>query len=234
MRSKMIGLTCLAVILILGLTACDLDEAYVQHKATEAEEAPSAGPPVAKFSPIAQEYEVGGLVRFKTTGTTTPNRWIESAAWDFGDGTAEKGKWSQTMTVTHRYTAPRSYVVTLTVTDNKGETDTIQHPLLIWEGTDPANKGGGADGGVSKTIEAWVVVRLAVEARLVAPSTAKFHGGGWSPHVAYLGGSRYRVHGSVDSQNGFGAMIRTTFQAVVRDEHTARKTWTIEELRASP
>jgi len=233
MLSKRIGLMCLAVILILGLTACDLDEAYVQRKATEAEEAPSAGPPVAKFSPIAPSIEVGGLVRFTTTGTTTPNRWIESAAWDFGDGTAEKGKWSQTMTVTHRYTAPRSYVVTLTVTDNKGETDTIQHPLLIWEGTDPENKGGEA-GGAGKLVEAWVAMRFMIEDHLVAPSTARFHGGGRSPHVAYLGSNRYRVEGSVDSQNGFGAMVRTQYRGVVRDECDEHKTWVLESIHTDP
>ncbi len=44
----------------------------------------------------------------------------------------------------------------------------------------------------------------AVEARLKAPSTARYS----SESVAGLTGTRWKVSGSVDAQNGFGAMLR--------------------------
>jgi hypothetical protein len=73
-----------------------------------------------------------------------------------------------------------------------------------------------------------------VEDDLKAPSTAKFNGGGYAPYVSYLGSDRYRVSGSVDSDNSFGAMIRTTFQAIVRDKGDEHQTWVLEDLQTSP
>ena len=89
-------------------------------------------------------------------------------------------------------------------------------------------------GGAGKLVEAWVAMRFMIEDHLVAPSTARFHGGGRSPHVAYLGSNRYRVEGSVDSQNGFGAMVRTQYRGVVRDECDEHKTWVLESIHTDP
>jgi hypothetical protein len=47
---------------------------------------------------------------------------------------------------------------------------------------------------------------------LVAPSTAKFP----DCSSSYKGDGRYEVRASVDSQNGFGAMIRTHYWAEVQ------------------
>jgi hypothetical protein len=61
---------------------------------------------------------------------------------------------------------------------------------------------------------ARVVCKEAVEARLKAPATADFPSFGWN--VADLGKWHYSVSSYVDSQNSFGANIRTTFTCDVQ------------------
>ena len=97
-------------------------------------------------------------------------------------------------------------------------------PAPVNTPTDTNDKGGG----IAKRVEAWAATTMLVENRLKAPRTAKFNGGAWN--VVYLGNNRYRVDGSVDSQNSFGAMIRTTFQAIVRDKEDEHQTWVLEDL----
>ena len=59
-----------------------------------------------------------------TATATDPDGSIASYAWDFGDGTTDSGE-----SVSHRYTAPGTYDVRLTVTDDDGasssETQTV-------------------------------------------------------------------------------------------------------------
>lgn len=54
-----------------------------------------------------------------------------------------------------------------------------------------------------------------VLAKLKAPSSAQFPGGEsvreWEPD-----GKSYEITGSVDSQNGFGAMVRSDFRCIVQ------------------
>jgi hypothetical protein len=52
-----------------------------------------------------------------------------------------------------------------------------------------------------------------VERQLTSPSTAKFAGTRQSS-IAQVRKDQYRITSYVDSQNGFGAMIRTQFQIV--------------------
>lgn len=74
---------------------------------------------------------------------------------------------------------------------------------------------------------AWVMCQDFLEARLTAPSTAKYP---WSyrERVQYLGDSRYRVRSHFDAQNGFGAMVRGNFDCKIRQ--TSRTEWTLEDL----
>jgi len=81
-----------------------------------------------------------------------------------------------------------------------------------------------------ETVEAWVAAKQFVRDKLISPSTAKFNGIARSPYVVYLGDARYRVTASVDSQNGFGAMIRTEFEATVRARRDEHQTWVLEDL----
>lgn len=68
-----------------------------------------------------------------------------------------------------------------------------------------------------RRIEAWVMAQFYVKACLKSPSTADF-GGLWGgdyqnpkTQVRYLGNNEYLVIGWVDSQNSFGATVRTNF-----------------------
>ena len=52
----------------------------------------------------------------------------------------------------------------------------------------------------------------AVEKNLKSPSTAEFPGATEkNSHIQYLGNGEYKINSWVDSQNGFGAMIRSNF-----------------------
>jgi uncharacterized protein YgiM (DUF1202 family) len=73
------------------------------------------------------------------------------------------------------------------------------------------------------SIGAWTIVTMAVKESLISPRTAKFPWGGPSEHVT-RNGQVYTVKSYVDSQNAFGAMIRTHFIAKV--EQTSKDNWT--------
>ena len=64
---------------------------------------------------------------------------------------------------------------------------------------------------------AQVIAEKFVKDRLKSPSTADFPGyiGNGVQH-SYLGECTHLIAGKVDSQNGFGAMIRSTYVAKVR------------------
>jgi len=56
----------------------------------------------------------------------------------------------------------------------------------------------------------------AVKKKLKSPSTAKFPGTvEKSKHINYLGSGEYEINSWVDSQNGFGAMIRSNFSVII-------------------
>jgi len=59
-----------------------------------------------------------------------------------------------------------------------------------------------------------------IPARLKAPASAKF-----SNVAVTTDGTSYRVQGLVDSQNSFGAMIRSTFTCVM---HSSGDQWTLD------
>jgi len=63
-------------------------------------------------------------------------------------------------------------------------------------------------------VTAWTMCQSFVEDRLKAPRTAKWPWG-FTDRVTHLGGGRYRIKAYVDSENSFGAMMRTRFTAVV-------------------
>lgn len=62
---------------------------------------------------------------------------------------------------------------------------------------------------------AFVMAQVFVERELLAPATAEFPGASFNEHTKYLGNKQYEVNSWVDSQNGFGAVIRTHYRAVV-------------------
>ena len=71
---------------------------------------------------------------------------------------------------------------------------------------------------------AWTVCEQFVTERLKAPSTAKFQ---WISRDE-LGNGRFHVNAYVDSQNSFGAMLRTHFNCTVK--HIEGDRWRLEDL----
>ncbi len=82
---------------------------------------------------------------------------------------------------------------------------------------------------------AWMATKHFVKESLKSPSTADFGsvlGDFQNPkQVCETQGEKtWRCRGWVDSQNGFGAMIRTRFVAVVK--HVGGDNWKLEHLTA--
>jgi hypothetical protein len=74
---------------------------------------------------------------------------------------------------------------------------------------------------------AWVACKGFVEDRLKSPGSASFP---WysDGKAIHQGGGRYEVHSYVDSQNGFGALIRTNFDCRVSFESGY---WKLDSLK---
>jgi PKD repeat protein len=75
-------------------------------------------PPVANADPDIQTVEVGQEAFFTGNGSYDTDGFIVSYNWDFGDGSFGSGE-----EVSHIYSAPGTYNVTLVVTDDDGATD---------------------------------------------------------------------------------------------------------------
>ncbi len=68
----------------------------------------------------------------------------------------------------------------------------------------------------NNSIAANVMMEKFVKERLRSPSTSKFPGAlERSDHVQYLGNQKYKINSWVDSQNAFGATIRTHFSGEI-------------------
>ena len=69
-------------------------------------------------------------------------------------------------------------------------------------------------------VSAYVMTQDAVRSQLVSPSTADFPTRGWGDGRSIVtrpvGSCVYEVHAFVDSQNGFGAMLRARYTAKVK------------------
>ncbi|MEK6302533.1 MAG: PKD domain-containing protein [Acidobacteriota bacterium] len=78
------------------------------------------------------------MVTFDARASKAPCGKIIKSVWDFGDGTKAKG-----LKVKHTYSAPGKYIATLTMTDNKGNTNLInlEHVVLITEALSSPAKG---------------------------------------------------------------------------------------------
>ena len=74
-------------------------------------------PPVASFSESAETVYTGETITFNASTSYDPDGSIVSYFWDFGDGTNAMG-----VTADHAYADDDVYIVTLTVTDDDGET----------------------------------------------------------------------------------------------------------------
>jgi PKD repeat protein len=75
--------------------------------------------PIAKLTASPTILDKQEIVIFDGSGSYDPDGNIVSFSWDFGDGTTGTG-----IRVSHSYSLVGSYIVTLTVTDDEGATDT--------------------------------------------------------------------------------------------------------------
>jgi hypothetical protein len=83
--------------------------------------------------------------------------------------------------------------------------------------------------GEEDSIGAGVMCEQPVEERLTSPSTAEFD---WdSNRVTLLGADHYLVEGTVDSENTFGAMVRSNFACNIKDN--GDDTWTLKSLQVT-
>jgi PKD repeat protein len=74
-------------------------------------------PPVAMFTASAETVYTDEVITFNASDSYDPDGAIVAYLWDFGDGTDATG-----ITVNHAYEDDGNYTVTLTVTDDDGET----------------------------------------------------------------------------------------------------------------
>jgi len=88
---------------------------------------PSNNPPQANAG-ANKTSKVGQSVSFNGSSSTDSDGTIISYAWDFGDGGSSSGS-----IVSHVYSSPGTYTVSLTVTDNNGATNTDTAIAIITE-----------------------------------------------------------------------------------------------------
>jgi PKD repeat protein len=88
-------------------------------------------PPVATFTESATIVSTGGVISFDASDSYDPDGAIVVYFWDLGDGNTGTGE-----TITHTYTEPGVYTVTLTVKDAAGNSDTSVITITVLLDTD--------------------------------------------------------------------------------------------------
>ena len=79
---------------------------------------------------------------------------------------------------------------------------------------------------------AYIVMKDYVKARLKTPSVAKFPSAWTHPYTEFtksIGNNRYAIKSWVDTQNGFGAMVRVFYVGIVRK--VSKNNWELELLK---
>lgn len=87
---------------------------------------PFNSPPKVSFSPDPISGEAPLDVIFDARGCSDPDGNVTSYRWDFGDGET-----STDLVANHTYTSPKSYTVSLTITDDLGATDTATATIAV-------------------------------------------------------------------------------------------------------
>ncbi len=99
-------------------------------------------PPVASFTVSNERPSAGALVDFDASTSYDSNGEVVAYSWDFGDGNSGNG-----IETNHSYTDEGYYVVSLTATDDQGETGTERLAIIVQEGTDDDCGSGDSCGG---------------------------------------------------------------------------------------
>lgn len=92
-------------------------------------------PPIARFTFSPTAPTTATPVNFDASSSSDPDGTIAAYTWDFGDGSTGAGAG-----VSHIFTTAATYVVTLTVTDNKGASNTVNRNVTIATPRKPGKK----------------------------------------------------------------------------------------------
>ncbi|MCB1852888.1 MAG: PKD domain-containing protein, partial [Gammaproteobacteria bacterium] len=127
---------------IYTLAVTAIDNAGQIHTDTTTVEVKVNDPPIAVIDAPAvadESFAIGGQwsVDFDASGSSD-DVGIFSYQWDFGDGTTGSG-----VSLTHIYTVPGSYTVTLTVTDHAGQQTQTTFIVEVTLGAGPTADAGG-------------------------------------------------------------------------------------------
>jgi PKD repeat protein len=172
----------------ITLTVTDDDGGTDSTTRTVSPAAPNQ-PPTAEFTATPNGLEVA----FSGAASAEPNGTIANYSWNFGDDTPVLS--GSDAAVTHTYAAAGTYAVTLTVTDDDGESDDVAHDVTVSATPGPAvlandtfdrTVTGGL--GTADVGGAWTVWQGG-NRQSVAPGVATFAlPGAGNNTVSYLGG----------------------------------------------
>ena len=110
---------------LVTLTVTD-DDGATDSTTITVQVGPTNLPPVAAFSFSPSNPMAGGWVQFDGSASADPDGTITTYAWDFGDGSSDTGP-----AVWHRYATVGTYLVTLTVTDDDGATNSTTQTIQV-------------------------------------------------------------------------------------------------------
>ncbi len=124
---------------------------YGQGRLVLAAPTPTNTPPTAVFSFSPGAPLVGTPVTFNASASSDPDGSIVSYSWDFGDGQFGSG-----VTVQHAYSAPGTYTVRLTVTDDGGASDSTTSQITVTQAANTPPTAAFSYSPSNPTPGAWV------------------------------------------------------------------------------
>ncbi len=128
---KRLVLIFVIVSLVMGLVSCtrDTEPPHTENK-----------PPLASMEFAPTWGDVPLTVHFSAATSSDPDGQIASYSWDFGDGSKGTGLFAE-----HEYTTNGSFIIMLTITDDKGATSSTKGTVFVTEPPAPPVPTGRTD-----------------------------------------------------------------------------------------